>query len=1035
MTRAKNPEQKKKPGRKPWYHDPDGSRVKFLRDHVEEWTKCKEAKLTTQFYNAITVKFVLQFDKEPEKTVSIENNNPAPTTTVTASNAGDTVNNSNPVTVSDDPAHAPETDTMVSAQESGTHTTEPPASATANSLLSSDPDNPTFSLSAPPAVVNSTSPDSNGTAIASLDSNGAMTSSLDLNGAESASPDSNGAGNTSPDLNSATTSPPDFNGARPPSPDSNGATTSSQAPEDSVPEVEDHDRGLDTVSFSSTARQLGWTGLSTEELKKKRVWFKGRRDKISEWYRVEYRTILTAKSSFSIIDRVFKADPKTERKPVRVADHLVFMDLFYDIYIKAEAEKEIMEKEEEYKKWKEDGCQGPERKPPVQVAIRSSVARHILSTQSEEFQADIKRQANERFEKELKAWKTKDGEVGKNTPQDYAKINRELSRWGPEVAKFNSAVAEANNMIAMTVLVGPNPFKNGQIDTFWSYAGPTYIGLRWPQDDRNTYEAVKKSLVGFGKKVFSTADRATRALPTGPQVTPCGWNNDTDNLNPTTSNPTPSLPPSATNSTSKSRRPGPGRNSQNMRTSENQSNESIQSTRPKPRPRGSKKPTDGSISGAPTIPGGPTSPSALGDVTTPIMAANTISTTVPSAAPSVIGSPSISGDLTTPIIAANISTPSETLAVVGSPSISDDPTPVPSAQSPRTMAIDPPSAAPSPLPAQTPTPLTMAIDPPPGIVATPGSTTIPDAPQISGAAMVDNDSGPGPLYPVADIRTTQKEEPTVWTHPDVDRFWPEMRMFLDEWIVEIREKGWEREHWVEVLEELLEVFIEYEGDFHYTEDNGDICSKLQLSLFKQWVKKVTHRLFLSCSVFGMAVLLRERFLARLQRLKGTRLLADPIYIDYHVYRVCLGETRVKVGRPAILRIRPKRGQTGEELTDKLVSGLAGWWDDVVPVRERGVKEDWAPLDCVSGQNGAWKFICFMVFTVFLICGQDLEMDTRRIYLGAWIGLAERMKETLITVIKWGCQPPKKRKPTMLPEDQPSSKRVTRLQTKQDGKVA
>ncbi|THU93760.1 hypothetical protein K435DRAFT_799441 [Dendrothele bispora CBS 962.96] len=786
--------------------------------------------------------------------------------------------------------------------------------------------------------------------------------------------------------------------------DLNDVTPLPQAPEgpSDAPEVEDHDKGLDTASFSSVSRELGWTNLLPEELKKKRAWFKARCEKISEWFRVEYRGVLTAKSSFAIIDRVF-SEPRAERKPLRVADHLVFMDLFYDMYIKAEAEKEIREKEEEYEKWKKGGCQGPEHKPPVQVAIRSSVARRILSQQSEEFQADIKRQAEERFERELKVWKMKDEEIVKNTPQDYAK---ELSRWGPEVAKFNNAVAEANNMIAITVLVGPNPFKNGQIDSFWSYAGPTYIGLRWPQEDRNAYEAVKKSLVGFGKKVFGVADRAARALPaTGPQVTPCGWN-DADDLNPNSnSNPTPlsgnvNEPSSARNSTSKSRRPGPGRNSQNMNAPENRS------TRIKPRPKGSKKATEVSIGGAQgssisVVDPTPSSSGPLGD-STPITAANVNSIRAPSAAPSLLSSPAISdeplGD-TTPMPLGDLISGTSTIPLAAttapsvppvqspvSPSISVNTTPAPlgdlissNTTTPLDDASAVPSAAPFVPPAQSP--VTMAV-------SLPTSPIVPQTGNNDADTAIDNGSPPGPvLNPVhtsidavatspsiPDTRMTQKEEPTVWTHPDMDRFWPEMRMYLSEWITEIREKGWENEDWVQVLEDLLEVFIEYEGDFHYTEDNGDICSKWQLPLFKQWVK---------------------------------------------------------VGRPAILRIRPKRGQTDEELTEKVVSGLSHWWDDVVPVREPGEKEDWAPLDCVSGRNGAWKLICFMVFVAFLICGGDVEMDARGTCLAAWIGLAGHMKDTLIEVIKWGCQPPRKRKATTLPDDEPTSKRVTRLQAKQD----
>ncbi|THU78812.1 hypothetical protein K435DRAFT_973382 [Dendrothele bispora CBS 962.96] len=1010
MTRAKRPEEKKKPGRKPWYHDSDGSRVAFLRSFLDEWKKCKEAKSTTLFYNSITVKYVLRFDNE--------------------STSGDP-SNSDFIAPPATAAPSPVPDSLLASQGNGSSETmsDPGANIEPGcaSGLTGDSNGSALVITPndnPAAIVTSIIPPSSHTdqdKTLSTDSTLPTTVSV-----------------TSNEISSHTvgTTPTALSGTAMDVPDSSLALA-----------VDEFDKGLDNKSFSSAAKDLGWIDLSNDELKKKRAWFKGRRDKISEWYRVEFRAVQSARSSHSIIDKVFKAEPKAERKPVRVADYLVFMDLYYDTYIKTETEKELKAKEEEYAKWKEDGCADPEIKPPVPIAIRGSVARVILSRQTKEFQDEIKKEADDRYAKDLRAWEGTGDESGqKSSPQDHAK---EISRWGPEVAKFNTAVAEANNMIAMMVLVGPNPFKNGQIDSFWSYAGPTHMGLRWPQDDRPAYEAVKKSLINFGRKVFTPADRAARALPAGRHTEPSTW----DELEEPTTNTSPAVTSNDARSAPsqrKSHRPGPGRNSQNMTKPAQEQ----PTSRPKPRlkkknqldpnapeetspsvpqvapaPVGSNPtaitstspsvpqpdvPTTMPIMGDPTptpfVPqsGVPTAMPIMGDpiptaavpqpdvpTATPVMGNLILSPTTPNGLTTFpsIPQPSLMGDLTpttpsshptttpmgdpTPVPTADVATASDTTTLANQglsdtseppsqPLVLDDPTPTTPSSPPTTTPMGDPTPGPTGDVA-TASDMTTLVDQ----VLSDTSSDRPSQP----LAFDDSTTSQQPLYSPALVQTaTQKnEDPTVWTHPDFDRFWPEMQQFLTEWLSELRENGWESEDWVDVLEDLLEVFIEYEGEFRYTEDNGDIRSKFESAVFKDWVK---------------------------------------------------------VGRPAILRIVPKRGQTPEDLMEKLVSNLTKWWHDVVPVHEGGENEDWAPLDCVSGRNGVWKVICFMVFSGFFICGQ-VGTDLRGVQLAAWINLARGMTDILIKVIRWGCQPPKKRKAIMIPEDQPSAKRRTRLQVAQE----
>ncbi|KAF5335437.1 hypothetical protein D9758_017828 [Tetrapyrgos nigripes] len=181
--------------------------------------------------------------------------------------------------------------------------------------------------------------------------------------------------------------------------------------------------------------------------------------------------------------------------------------------------------------------------------------------------------------------------------------------------------------------------------------------------------------------------------------------------------------------------------------------------------------------------------------------------------------------------------------------------------------------------------------------------------------------------------------------------------------------------WKDTLDSLLEVYIEYEGYFHYTEVNGAIESKKEPSLLKRWVRK---------------------------------------------------------GQPPFALFNEELSVTAPKMLDV----FRGWWEDVQPVRESD-QEDWAPFDCVSGSGGVWKFICVLIWLLHYFLGEspgeDLT-DQQMTYIASWMVLCTEVEETLAKVMRWGITAPRKRKSATSPEetDQPrTTRRMVALQRVND----
>ncbi|KAF5349377.1 hypothetical protein D9758_015527 [Tetrapyrgos nigripes] len=155
----------------------------------------------------------------------------------------------------------------------------------------------------------------------------------------------------------------------------------------------------------------------------------------------------------------------------------------------------------------------------------------------------------------------------------------------------------------------------------------------------------------------------------------------------------------------------------------------------------------------------------------------------------------------------------------------------------------------------------------------------------------------------------------------------------------------ESEDWLDDLETMVDTFIEYEEAFKFTEENGVLSSTKEIALMKKW----------------------EEF-----------------------------------GRPAWMDMVINEAQI-----DKFLESVKSWWFDLLPDREND-DDNWGPLDCVSGKNGMWRFVCCMVWSIVLLVGQqkiEERSDAQRVQIGEWMVLAREVEETLGKVIEFGIWPP------------------------------
>jgi len=90
-----------------------------------------------------------------------------------------------------------------------------------------------------------------------------------------------------------------------------------------------------------------------------------------------------------------------------MAEVTLYMAMYYEMHIKAEAERRVFLAERKFNQATEEERAEQDLKQPIPVAIRSHTAVEFWKTESETTKEAVKARIEELYDEELKAWKAK----------------------------------------------------------------------------------------------------------------------------------------------------------------------------------------------------------------------------------------------------------------------------------------------------------------------------------------------------------------------------------------------------------------------------------------------------------------------------------------------------------------------------------------------------------------------------------------------------------------------------------------------------
>ncbi|THU90156.1 hypothetical protein K435DRAFT_864559 [Dendrothele bispora CBS 962.96] len=469
MTKAKPPGEKKRPGRKPWYYDPDKARENWLREQIPERDKCKTSGTITQFYTSTSTRFLLKFGEAG----------------ITGS-GGRLTDIAFMVlkTLTESPATQDNTQSSsVSGDTSGTGT----YSSVGAGLTQH-----------PPAASSDMSYHESVDTASSTEASGVLVSD---------------AGTQDPSFGATTpvsgATDPASGGNHPGSSLDNRSEVEQDGVEGKQSSGEPRDEGLDSVSLAEAAKHLGWRDLSSEEFDKKKKLFTKLRKNITVFYQSERRTV---SNTNDVLDSVLSKTKKKAPKPQRTDPVLVFQSIHYHDMVKETADREWNTAVQEYQQWKDSGDDSDERKPPQRVNINYLTSKKIFKAQTNDFKGDIAKAADSRFEEAMQEWeeKQKDPVKGEKTREERAEA---LKKWGSAVSKFTAALADDLQVAAFTAFVGEDPNVKGKVRVWWVHHGAIQSGLKWTAFDRPAYLTTEASFLKFGQTMLDQRNSGSNNTP------------------------------------------------------------------------------------------------------------------------------------------------------------------------------------------------------------------------------------------------------------------------------------------------------------------------------------------------------------------------------------------------------------------------------------------------------------------------------------------------------------------------------------------
>ncbi|KAK7461780.1 hypothetical protein VKT23_008212 [Stygiomarasmius scandens] len=187
-------------------------------------------------------------------------------------------------------------------------------------------------------------------------------------------------------------SPPENPPENPPTSTAAPTTASTSAPPSTITRQSIQSiKGIEQDKLYTAAEQLGWMNLTEKELKIRMEGFKVLRKRLQTWYAKEHRKV--EKGNDKLIDKLADVGGRSDPWPVRVNDVQMFMKLYWETIIKPVAAREIEQEKNAFAAWTEqhpDATKDEIKKSkPVNVAIRTRVAKRLWEEQDEEFKKEI----------------------------------------------------------------------------------------------------------------------------------------------------------------------------------------------------------------------------------------------------------------------------------------------------------------------------------------------------------------------------------------------------------------------------------------------------------------------------------------------------------------------------------------------------------------------------------------------------------------------------------------------------------------------
>ncbi|KAJ7136478.1 hypothetical protein C8R43DRAFT_1132379 [Mycena crocata] len=246
-----------------------------------------------------------------------------------------------------------------------------------------------------------------------------------------------------------------------------------------------------------------------EEARKESVAHKHLRNRLGQWYRHQYGSLVkTGQTAFvKIFSGALDVAPPKPGRPqlMHFYSRKFYEDRLQERFV---TRMESMRKRAEYTGEAE----------PKALAVLPIVTKEAWEDETVGFQEEVKEALEREYKVAIKGWEASLADSPTRTPEEMAATLENAAFY---LQPFVDAIMERFGMCASVFLCGPMGKNGGAIGMQSVHAGKTkgLAPVSWPLFDRVGFSELEKSMVAFGRDCFSEAEcraRATAELATAP---------------------------------------------------------------------------------------------------------------------------------------------------------------------------------------------------------------------------------------------------------------------------------------------------------------------------------------------------------------------------------------------------------------------------------------------------------------------------------------------------------------------------------------